>query len=300
LLDLQQADVPAASTITAILRRHGELNEQDGAGRPNLQRFEHPAPNDLWQMDFKGHFALTRGGRCHPLTVLDDHSRFSIALRACEDERMETVQAELIERFRRYGMPRRILTDNGSPWGDAGDQPWTQLTVWLLRLGISVSHGRPYHPQTQGKDERFHRTLAAEVLRGRSFADVRETQQAFDPWRDVYNTERPHEALGMAVPASRYHPSDRSYPEQLPPLEYAPDLKVRRTSTKGVIRFASREIRIGQAFHSQSVGVRATATEGLHEVYYAHQSLGQFDLNEASSDRRTMLSLRRVPRLNIP
>ena len=116
---------------------------------------------------------MTRGGRCHPLTVLDDHSRYSIGLRACDNERTETVEAELIVMFRRCGLPRRMLMDNGSPWGDAGDQPWTRLTAWLVRLGISISHGRPYHPQTQGKDERFHRTLAAEVLRDRDAACVR-------------------------------------------------------------------------------------------------------------------------------
>ncbi|NIR98045.1 MAG: transposase family protein, partial [Gammaproteobacteria bacterium] len=116
------------------------------------------------QMDFKGHFALD-AGRCHPLTVLDDHSRYAVGLYACGDERTGTVQGRLSEVFRRYGLPERMLMDNGSPWGDDGTHPYTPLTVWLLRLGVGVSHGRPYHPQTQGKDERFHRTLGAEVLR---------------------------------------------------------------------------------------------------------------------------------------
>ena len=116
------------------------------------------------------------------------------------------------------------------------DQPWTRLTAWLVRLGIAISHGRPYHPQTQGKDEHSHRTLAAEVLRDRSFSDLIDTQQAFDPWRRVYNTERPHEALSLEVPASRYRASERSYPETLPVIEYAPDVQVRRASLKGVIK----------------------------------------------------------------
>ena len=105
LLDLQSPDVPAASTITSILRRQGLLDVRSGAGQPNVQRFEHAAPNDLWQRDFKGHFALTRGGRCHPLTVLDDHSRYSIGLRACDNERTETVETELIAMFRRCVPP---------------------------------------------------------------------------------------------------------------------------------------------------------------------------------------------------
>ena len=113
-------------------------------------------------MSFGG-FGLTQG-RCHPLTVLDDHSRFALGLQACADELGKTVRERLTAIFRRYGLPERMLMDNGSPWGFDQDHPYTTLTVWLLRLGISVSHGRPYHPQTQGKDERFHRTIAAEVL----------------------------------------------------------------------------------------------------------------------------------------
>ena len=147
--------------------------------------------------------------------------------------------------------------DNGSPWGDAGDQPWTRLTAWLLRLGISISRGRPYHPQTQGKDERFHRTLAAEVLRDRSFTDLVETQGAFDLWRQVYNTQRPHDALRLEVPISRYHISSRAFPESLPPIEYAPDVQVRRASTRGVIKFAARSIRPHQPGLCQRTDWRA-------------------------------------------
>ena len=296
LQDLKHVAVPVASTITEILRRHGELDKRAGAGQANMQRFEHAAPNDLWQMDFKGHFPMTRGGRCHPLTVLDDHSRYSIGLRACDNERTETVQIELVEMFRHSGLPRRMLMDNGSPWGDAGDQPWTRLTAWLVRLGISISHGRPYHPQTQGKDERFHRTLAAEVLRDRSFSDLIQTQLTFDPWRQVYNTQRPHEALGLDVPASRYRASERSFPETLPPIEYAPDVQVRRASTKGVIQFDSRAIRIGRAFCGEPIGVRATVTSNFYEVFYAHQSLGQFDVSQTPRGSREILNVNRVRR----
>ena len=239
---------------------------------------------------------MTRGGRCHALTVLDDHSRYSIGLRACDNERTETVQRELVEMFRRSGLPRRMLMDNGPPWGDMADQPWTRLTAWLVRLGISISHGRPYHPQTQGKDERFHRTLAAEVLRDRSFSDLIDTQQAFDPWRQVYNTQRPHEALSLEVPASRYRASERSYPETLPVIEYAPDVRVRRASLKGVIKFESRSIRIGRAFSGEPVGVRATPTSSVYEVFYAHQTLGRFDVSQTPRGSPEVLNIHRVLR----
>jgi transposase InsO family protein len=296
LLDLGQADVPAASTITAILRRHGLLNRDARAGKARaFQRFEHPHPNDLWQMDFKGHFAMTSSGRCHPWTVLDDHSRYSLGLRACGNELGATVQAELTAIFRQFGLPRRMLMDNGSPWGDSS-QPWTKFTVWLIRLGISVSHGRPYHPQTQGKEERFHRSLKAEVLRGRSFSDLVDCQRAFDPWRNCYNTERPHESLSLAVPASRYRCSGRDFPTHLPAVEYASDVQIRKPRRNGEIHFQGRCVRVGGAFFGEPVGLRTTPADGVWEVLYCQQSLGRLDLREVARKEPGVLTLDRVTR----
>ena len=162
-------------------------------------------------MDFKGHFALTRG-RCHPLTVIDDHSRFAIALEACGNERGTTVQTRLTAAFRRYGLPARLLMDNGSPWGSDRDHPYTPLGAWLIRLGVTPPHGRPYHPRTQGKNECFNRSLKAEVLRGRLFEDLDQAQRSFEDWCHVYNCQRPHDALDLDVPASRYSLSPRPFP----------------------------------------------------------------------------------------
>ncbi|WP_198328393.1 DDE-type integrase/transposase/recombinase [Methylovulum psychrotolerans] len=144
---LGHTDMPCPSTITAILRRHDRIDTDSGIRHKPWHRFEHPAPNDLWQMDFKGHVALLNG-RCHPLTVLDDHSRYSVCLSACANEQTGTVQAALTAAFRNYGLPWRMTMDNGPPWGDDRDNPYTPLTVWLLRLGIKVSHSRPYPPKS--------------------------------------------------------------------------------------------------------------------------------------------------------
>ena len=231
LLNGRHKGVPSASTVTAILRRHGLIDEAASNQRKAWNRFEHERPNDLWQMDFKGHFAMDRG-RCHPLTILDDHSRYCVGLQACGNEQTGTVHDRLTSVFRCYGLPRRMLMDNGSPWGSDPDHPWTPLTAWLLRLGVSVSHGRPYHPQTQGKDERFHRTLKAEVLNGRFFEDLPACQSAFDDWRETYNVRRPHEALALNTPTTRYAVSPRPFPEALPPIEYGPE--GRKGGRKGV------------------------------------------------------------------
>jgi transposase InsO family protein len=126
--------------------------------------------------------------RCHPLTVLDDHSPLALLLQACAGQRGPTVQQALTGVLRRYGLPAAMLMDNGSPWGDR-DLPFTALSLWLVRLGIRVSHGRPYHPQTQGKDERFHRTLKFEVLRHFNFTTFEHCQREFDRFRDCYNRD---------------------------------------------------------------------------------------------------------------
>jgi len=267
---------PAASTVTAILRRHDRLDPAEAAKHTAWQRFEHPAPNLLWQMDFKGHVPLARG-RCHPLTILDDHSRFALAVACCLDEEGATVRQHLTAVFRRYGLPLRLLADNGSPWSAAG-QPWTPLTVWLLRLGVTVAHGRPSHPQTQGKDERFHRTLKAEALRDWACVDLAAAQRRCDRFRADYNLVRPHEGIGMATPASRYAPSPRPFPEQLPALEYAPGDLVRKVQDKGEIWVRGRPYRVGAAFRGESIALRPTADGTIWDVHYAHHRITTLDL----------------------
>jgi hypothetical protein len=217
------------------------------------------------------------GGRCHPFTVIDDHSRFAVALRACGNERGETVRRELIAVFRRYGLPERILCDNGPPWGvPQGMGRHTQLSVWLLRLGVMVSHGRPRHPQTQGKEERFHRTLNAELLSRQELKNGAHAQRAFDAWREVYNLERPSEAIGLAVPATRYRPSEREYPENLPHLEFSPGDAVRKVKHDGSFGFLNRLWFIGEAFARERVGVRL-AHDGMLEARFGPHVVGRFD-----------------------
>ncbi len=278
--------IPCPSTITAILRRQGWLEAAADTTAHPWRRFEHPAPNQLWQMDFKGPLRLSDAAhsRCHPLTVLDDHSRFALGLRACPNQQGATVQAELTEIFRRYGLPDRMTMDNGSPWGDEAASPYTPLTVWLLRLHIQVTHSRPYHPQTQGKDERFHRTLQAELLSDRTFPDFECCQRAFDEWRTMYNLERPHQALDYAVPARRYQPSLRAYPDVLPPIEYGPDDQVRRVQDKGRFRFRGRSYQVSRAFRGYPIALRPTASDGEWQVWFCHQALGWIDERNPETD----------------
>lgn len=278
LADTGTTGLPSPSTVHQILLRHGRVDPKESGKHRAFQRFEHPAPNQLWQMDFKGHFP-TQKGRCHPLTVLDDHSRFALCLQACANQRTETVKEGLSDIFRRYGLPDRMTMDNGSPWGSDSDHGYTPLTAWLIRLGIRVSHSRPYHPQTQGKDERLHRTLNEELLRQRTFTDLIDTQNAFDHWRHVYNFQRPHQALALAVPGSRYQPSPRSFPDVLPPVLYQPGDLVRKVQNGGEIWFHGRAFKIGNAFFRQPVALRPSSLDGLFDVFFCHQKIAQINLN---------------------
>lgn len=272
---------PAASTITRILRRHGLIEGTESQKHHAWKRFEHEKPNDLWQMDFKGDVAMG-SSRCHPLTVLDDHSRFNLGLVACANQRTITVRGALTSIFRSYGLPVRMTMDNGSPWGNTKENPYTALTVWLMRLGIRISHSRPYHPQTQGKDERFHRTLKAEVLSRIHLNDLTDAQQQFDSWRVTYNTERPHEALGMEVSADRYRPSPQIFPEELLPIDYPDGAYVRSVQLDGSFYISGRVAYVSKAFAGWKIAVIPTEDDGVFDVYFCQTKINTINFNQLS------------------
>ena len=207
----------------------------------------------------------------YPLTVLDDHSRFLVGLRACHAERSRSVKHHLEGVFERYGLPERMLMDNGSVWQGYH----TGLTFWLVRLGIQVVHGRPYHPQTQGKDERLHRTLKDELLRHQQFLDMGDCQDKFDDWRGAYNYARPHEALAMQTPASHYRPSARIYTGHFPLIDYEPLDILRRTDVYGRVLFHARHFRVGKAFRLSKVALRPTEVDGIFKVLFVRQRVAK-------------------------
>lgn len=297
-LSFDPEKVPAGSTCQAIIKRNGLVDSESDRHRKTFERFEKGEPNALWQMDFKGHFPTADGRRCHPLTIVDDHSRFAIGLEACPNEQRETVKERLTALFKRYGLPRRILCDNSLPWGvptaeRAGRPLYTRLNAWLFRLGVDVIHGQPYHPETQGKCERFHRSLTEEVLQHGSYQALTECQTDFDQWRSTYNLERPHEALStdggeMDVPFGHYQPSGRPFPSKLPEISYPAAEHVRTVSAGGQIWFAGDKFYVGEAFDGDPVAIRPqepqqneageTVCEGKASkqkwaVYYCHKKV---------------------------
>ena len=273
--------VPAPSTVTHILRRHGRLPGPAARAQPTYHRFEHAAPNDLWQIDFKGD-VKTHRHVVYPLTLLDDHSRYNLLLSACTRPNEPTVKALLIQTFERYGLPLTICSDNGSPWGSPRHpRALSRLGVWIVRLGIRLTHCRPGHPQTNGKDERFHRSLKVEVLTGKTYRDANALQCALDEWRPIYNELRPHDALQLAVPADRYQPSPRAYPDTLPDIEYGDDDLIRRVQINGRVSFKGNWLMLPKALRGHPVAFRPVEQQdGAYQVYFCHQRIGKFDLKQ--------------------
>ena len=272
--------VPALSTVHAILARHGCIVPPAGGDRATL-RFAMERPNALWQMDFKGWVRTGDTRPMHPLTAIDDHSRYALGLQACPDQSASTVRAQLERIFTLYGLPDAIFVDNGPPWGSSGAGRWTSLRVWLLKLGVDLIYARPYHPQSRGKNERFHRTLDTELLSLRPLRDLAHAQAAFEAWRHRYNHERPHEALGQDRPASHYTPSSRTMPGRVPDPEYDADTPVRRvSSTKGYIRFKGQAWRVPDAFRGERLAIRPTATDGRYAICFGARPIASIDLTQ--------------------
>jgi transposase InsO family protein len=279
-----QHPAPCERTVNRIFFRNGLIDPEAVTNKP-FQRFERPRPNDLWQMDYKGEFAFgARDQYCFPLTVLDDHSRFNVLLDAHTGVSWRQTQASLIQAFREYGLPVQILTDHGSAWyaTSAQRQPWTQLTVWLMRLGIEIIYSRIRHPQTHGKVERFHRTLKYDLIKRRQYGSLHEIQTSFDHFRREYNGLRPHEAIGLKRPEQHYTASLQRYPEKLPPLEYPERAKTKKLSSCGTLAYRGRYWFVSEALANQVVMLKEQTDQV--QVYYANSLVRILKLKEGVTE----------------
>lgn len=269
--------LPAFSTITEILKRHNMISIEESLKRKALIRFERENPNDLWQMDFKGKFQLLTKQSCYPLTILDDHSRFSLCIKASANEQYLSVKKQLTRTFEKYGLPEQINVDNGNPWGNSKLLPYTKLSVWLMQLGIRVTHSRPRHPQTNGKNERFHRTLKNDLISRYPMRSFSHAQKLFNQWRDVYNNIRPHEAIDMKVPADRYEQSKRRMPFRLPAIEYDGRAVVRKARGNGYICYKNLEYLIGEAFAGHLIEIKDDECEKVLKLYFGPYQIYTYD-----------------------
>jgi transposase InsO family protein len=277
-------------TIHRILERHGLVSEP--AHGPALGRFERSEPNQLWQMDSKGKYPL-QDGECHVLSILDDHSRYVVGLHALPELSGEKAGACLVQTFRRYGVPQAMLMDRGSLWWTAWNG-WglTRLSVRLIEQGIRLLYGRVCHPQTQGKVERFHRTLGAELRHRGVPARFAQWPAALAEIETNYNVRRPHEALGMQRPAERYQRSPRTYAEQVKPWEYPVGSDVHRLNSQGMLTHQGQRWFICGALAEQRV--RVEPFDGKLLVSYRHMYVREVDLERRCSQALVVERARRA------
>ncbi|STY17000.1 transposase (ISmav2) [Legionella quateirensis] len=273
------SDVPSHTTFARVLKRHDCHVITSNKSKPATLRFEREQPNDLWQMDFKGSF-MTEDKRCYPLTILDDCSRFSISLVACDSETSSIVKGHLTNIFHEFGLPNHINVDNGNPWGSADLTSYTSLQIWLMKLGIKITHSAPFHPQTNGKDERFHRTLKLEVLHQRSYKK-KEIQDVFNAWRHKYNYERPHEALNGRTPSHKYHVSSKRFSENPIPFEYEDGIVKKVHSSNGMFCFRGERFRAGKGFNGEYIAIKETDKSDEFAVFFMDNFIKKVKLGES-------------------
>lgn len=273
------APVPAVSTIGNLLRRVG-LTRKTRRRRPVSQpdrttRTAATHPNAVWAADFKGWFRTRDGQRCDPLTISDLASRYVLACRLVAGQRRDRVRPVFRQVFRRFGLPEVLRVDNGPPFGSRGVCGLSQLSAWWLQCGIRVEFIEPGHPEQNGGHERMHRTLKAETTRPPA-ATPPAQQARFDRWRREFNTERPHEALGMQRPAERYRPSARRYTDHPAPVAYPRHYEVRRVKRQGIIRWRNRVWYVGEALQRMLVGL-IDVDDTRHAVYFGELLVGYLD-----------------------
>jgi putative transposase len=274
-------DVPSESSFKRVLDRAGltsprkRRNREPGGRMTSGKKAE--APNEVWTVDFKGWWKDREGLRVEPLTVRDEHSRMLLEMRTLESSRTESVR-ECFERlFERHGLPGAIRSDNGPPFAsNQGLLGLSRLSVWWLALGIGLERSRPGCPQDNGAHERMHLDIRRELQSGRIGRD----QAAFDLWRNEYNHERPHEALGMKRPAEVYSNSTRIWSGTPDDIDYG-GMTVRRVQKTGTIRYEGEFIAISVALQGWSVGL-SPRPDGLIEVWFAELLVGHLDPKTSS------------------
>lgn len=269
--------LPALSTAADILKRKGLIVP----GKRRLRR-KHPGcpqtraqePNDIWSADYKGHFKMGNGLYCYPLTVCDMKTRFLLGCDGHDAISLEQTKRRFTRLFQEYGLPARIRTDNGVPFASNALARLSTLSVWWVKLGIYPEQIEPGKPSQNGKHERMHRTLKKEATIPPE-KDLKNQQHRFDVFRQEYNTERPHEALGQKTPSSLYIPSLRRMPKNLVHFDYPCHFEVRRVSRNSGIRWKSHWVQVSSTLAEEYIGFEEVA-DGIHHVYFGELLIGRF------------------------
>ena len=248
--------------------------------------------NELWQTDFKGDFALKDGSRCYPLSILDDHSRFSLAIVPMPSLRGITEHFRLV--FMEFGLPQAILSDNGGTFRGIGSSGFVLFERWLMEHDVLPIHGRVRHPQTQGKIERFHGSMENEVLKDRSFDNLVEVERALSSWREIYNSIRPHEAINMRCPADLYTKSARPFHDYVSEFNYSGLFRVIKVNAWSYVRFAIFQVFLSDTFAHQFLEFRPNPLSNSWFACFRNFRIAEFDAGSGSLLNR---AVRRISHL---
>jgi len=292
-------DIPCMSTVNAILKRNNLISKEASLAATPNKRFEKEEPNIMWQCDFKGHYGLLDGTRCHPLSVLDDRSRYCTCADAKGNERHDGVKGSFINCYRRYGMPIILLCDNGNPWGASQSGGVTKFEVWMMELGVLTIHIRARHPQTQGKVERFNGSFKSERLKFYTPFDLPDANRQRLEYMRFYNNERPHHALNMDTPAQHYSPSTREYPETIGEWEYGGEYALRRIKSSGYLTIGGQGYFLSEAYAGKTIAVKPSLVDGVVNLYFRQFKIGKLSLKENAVISRKIYLIEGDPRTKL-
>jgi transposase InsO family protein len=308
LLDRQrrlhpEMKLPAASTVSAILKRRGLVEPRRRRRHPERVLVspmgELSGPNEVWTTDFKGEFRVGSGQMCYPLTIADGWSRFLLACESLSATQYQLTQPAFTRVFQEYGLPARIRSDNGPPFGTHALCGLSRLSVWWLKLGIRVERSRPGKPQDNGRHERMHRTLKEETARPVQ-AELSSQQERFDAFRREYNEERPHEALSGLSPTDLYEASWRPLTSETPGLDYPAHYERRQVRTDGAIRWHGKYVFVSEVLGREPIGLDEIEDD-VWAVYFASLRLGTLRQGKFNAEQKiwnrqaSLLILRRRP-----
>jgi len=288
--DFTSEQIPSVVTIHNILKKNGLVNPQKRLRRvkPVYPIFDPKECNEVWSADYKGKFLMGNKIYCHPLTIADSKSRFLFTAKGHYKETLKAAKAEFTKVFRKFGIPKQIHTDNGSPFGSVrAIQRFTQLSYWFIDLGITPVFSDPAHPEQNGRHERMHRDLKAACANPPAY-DLKAQQRSLNRFVKEYNHIRPHEALGFETPASVHSFSTRPFPEKIPAFDYNSNLKVLKVTQNGAIRWKSYYwVYLTAALKGNYVGIQEI-NNGIWKIYYKNVFLGYFNENELRNKKTSI------------
>ena len=291
-------NIPCDKTVNNIFHRNGLITKEASMAATPIKRFEKNRANEMWQADYKGHFAMDNNVRCHPLNIEDDYSRFNICCKACLTETFDEIKPIMISLFEQFGQPFSFLCDNGNPWGNSQSTGFTRFEVWLMELGILTIHGRIRHPQTQGKDESFNRSFTRECLRINNFKDLDDAQRKFDEYREVYNNTRPHHALNLEVPSAKYERSNIEYNPNIKKWEYPKNCEIRKVKETGFFNYNGQGYFLSESFAGKEIAVRKSHIDNCVSLFFRQFRIGRINIDKRVFEFKKIYLINDDPRLD--